>query len=123
MTIAQPAAAAFFDLDRTLIGGSSVFVFAVVARQHKMMSVGDIARDAASAAAFKMVGASDDKADSVRERILGAIAEVPQTDLLALGDDILPTLLARVRPGRDDLPLHSGEPTGGRSAAAVGAAK
>ncbi len=100
-------AAAFFDLDRTIIGGSSVFVFGRVARRHGLMSLPDMARDAASAAAFHVLGASDDKAEAVRERILGAIAGVPRTVLLELGDDILPPLLARVRPeARTLVDLH-----------------
>lgn len=99
--------AAFFDLDRTLIGGSSVFVFGLVARRHGMMSFTAMARDAANALAFKLAGASDEKADAVRARILSAIAGVEQADLEALGGEILPALLAKVRPeSRTLVDLH-----------------
>ena len=42
-----PNAAAFFDLDRTLISGSSAFYFGVAAWRNKMIPTGDLLRDGA----------------------------------------------------------------------------
>ena len=53
--------AAFFDLDRTLISGSSAFVFAAAARRAGLLGTRQLARDGMSALSFKLRGASDDK--------------------------------------------------------------
>jgi len=99
--------AAFFDLDRTLIAGSSVFVVAIAARNAGLVSSRQFARDAGSALWFKLAGASDDTSDEVRRRILGAVAGVRQDDLLALNAEVLPKLLAKIRPeARRLLDLH-----------------
>ena len=64
------AAAAFFDLDRTLIAGSSAFVFGRAAWRHGMMPTSELLSDASKAIAFRFSGASDEKANAVRDRIL-----------------------------------------------------
>ena len=90
--------AAFFDLDRTLISGSSVFVLGVAAWRQKLVPSHQFVRDAVSAIAFRLKGASDDTSTDVRDRILGAVAGVRLDDLVALNADIVPKLLERVRP-------------------------
>ncbi len=91
-------AAAFFDLDRTLISGSSAFAFAIAARRHDLVTTRQFVHDGLGALAFRLHGASDDKVDQVRARILGAISGNRQADLVALNPDILPQLLDKVRP-------------------------
>lgn len=106
--------AAFFDLDRTLIAGSSVFVVAIAARNAGLVSSRQFARDAVSALWFKLAGASDDTSDEVRRRVLGAVAGVRQDDLLALNAEVLPKLLAKIRPEARrllDLHRHAGRAT------------
>ena len=56
-------AAAFFDLDRTLISGSSAFVFGVAAWRADMLPTKQFAHDARVAIAFKLRG---DKFSTVR---------------------------------------------------------
>ena len=90
--------AAFFDLDRTLISGSSAFVLGVAAWRGKLVPTHQLVRDAASALAFKFAGASDETSEGVRDRILGAVKGVRLDDLVALNADIVPKLMARVRP-------------------------
>src|SRR5690606_40677849 len=90
--------AAFFDLDRTLIAGSSVFVVATAARAAGLVPTRQFVRDAVGAVAFKLRGASDDTTDAVRRRILGAVAGVRQDDLVALNAEVLPKLLDKIRP-------------------------
>ncbi len=90
--------AAFFDLDRTLISGSSAFVLGVAAWRGKLVPTHQLVRDAASALAFKFAGASDETSEGVRDRILGAVKGVRLDDLIALNADIVPKLMARVRP-------------------------
>lgn len=90
--------AAFFDLDRTLISGSSAFVLAVAAWRAKLLPTRQLVRDAWSALAFALSGASDETSHAVRDRILGAVRDIKLDDLVALNADIVPTLIDRVRP-------------------------
>jgi len=99
--------AAFFDLDRTLISGSSAFAFALAARRRRLLTSRQLVKDGAGALTFRMTGASDEKVDKVRERILGAVAGNKQADLVALNPDILPKLMDKVRPeARSLLEMH-----------------
>jgi HAD superfamily hydrolase (TIGR01490 family) len=91
-------AAAFFDLDRTLISGSSAFSFGVTAWRQKLMPTSSLLRDAASALIFRWFGATDDRSDAVRERILSAVAGVELADLEEVGQAMIPRLASRVRP-------------------------
>jgi HAD superfamily hydrolase (TIGR01490 family) len=90
--------AAFFDLDRTLISGSSAFTLALQARRAGLIPAGEFARDAVGAVTFKLFGASDDTAEAVRVRILKSVTGLRQSDLQALNVEVLPRLLARLRP-------------------------
>jgi len=91
--------AAFFDLDRTLIAGSSAFALAKAARSMKMMPSHELLRDAVTAATFKLRGDHDTGAsDAARERILGFVKGQRQDDLLALNEQVLPVLLGKIRP-------------------------
>ncbi len=90
--------AAFFDLDRTLISGSSAFTLAIQARAAGLIPNSEFVRDAVGAVTFKLVGASDDTTNEVRERILKAVTGMRQSDLQALNVEVLPRLLAKLRP-------------------------
>jgi HAD superfamily hydrolase (TIGR01490 family) len=90
--------AAFFDLDRTLISGSSAFTLATQARRAGMIPTNEFLRDAAGAVSFKLFGASDDTTAEVRRRILKAVTGMRQSELQALNTEVLPRLLAKVRP-------------------------
>jgi HAD superfamily hydrolase (TIGR01490 family) len=90
--------AAFFDLDRTLISGSSAFVLGIAAWRGKLVPTHRFLRDAASAVAFKYTGASDETSAGVRDRILGAVKGVSLDDLMTLNTDIVPKLMEKVRP-------------------------
>jgi len=106
--------AAFFDLDRTLISGSSAFVLAIAAWRGKLVPTHQFVRDAASAVAFKVAGASDDTSNGVRDRILGAVKGIHVDDLIALNADIVPKLMDKLRPeARHLLDQHrqAGRPT------------
>ena len=92
--------AAFFDLDRTLISGSSAFTFAIAAWRKDMVPSGQFARDAVGAVAFKLRGdgGDHDSVAKVRERILRAVEGSRQQDMVALNETIIPKLLDKVRP-------------------------
>ena len=61
-------AAAFFDLDRTLISGSSTYSFGVTAWRQKLMPTRDLLGDATAALVFRWFGSTDDRSEAVRER-------------------------------------------------------
>ena len=103
----SPPAAAFFDLDRTIISGSSVFTFGYVAYTHGMLPRGELLRDLVSAVAFKFTGASDEKSEAVKNRILDSITGTRVEDLRHLGGEIIPRLLDGVRrEARGLIDLH-----------------
>jgi HAD superfamily hydrolase (TIGR01490 family) len=92
--------AAFFDLDRTLIAGSSAFTFAIAAWRKDMVPTRQFAKDAAGAITFKLRGDAGDHENvaKIRERMLHAVTGSEQQDLVALNETILPKLLDKVRP-------------------------
>jgi HAD superfamily hydrolase (TIGR01490 family) len=101
-------AAAFFDLDRTIIGGSSVFTFGWVAYRNGMVPTAQLLRDAGAAVTFKFSGASDDKTEAVKSRILEAIEGVPVDAFTDLADEVIPKLLDDVRrEARGLIDLHT----------------
>jgi HAD superfamily hydrolase (TIGR01490 family) len=106
--------AAFFDLDRTLISGSSAFTLATAARSSGMIPTTEFLRDAIGAITFRLLGASDDTTDAVRDRALTFVTGQRQDDLVALNERVLPTLLAKIRPEARrllDLHRHAGRAT------------
>lgn len=98
MSTAPRDAAAFFDLDRTLIAGASTFVFGWVAWRRDLLGTSELLGDLASALSFRVTGGTDDQSDKVRDRILSAVKGRHREELTSLNDDVLPRLLRSVRP-------------------------
>lgn len=96
--MAEARAAAFFDLDRTLISGSSAFYFGVAAWRNDMLTFSDLLNDAAKAVSFKLFGSTDESSEAVRDRILQAVEGAEQAELLAMNEEIIPRILEQVRP-------------------------
>jgi HAD superfamily hydrolase (TIGR01490 family) len=91
-------AAAFFDLDRTLISGASIFPFAVEAWRAGMVGNDEIVRWAVGAMAFKLFGDTGEKSDGVRADVLGKVAGVSVDTMTEVSQAVLPRLADRVRP-------------------------
>ncbi len=89
--------AAFFDLDRTLISGSSLYAFGQAAWRNGMVSTGQLLSDVKNAIAFRLSGSTDDSAARVRDRVLEAITGATVEELTALGDVVIPRLVDDVR--------------------------
>ena len=96
--MSEKTTAAFFDLDRTLIAGSSAFVFARAARDAGFIRIQDFAVDAFKALKFRFFGSTDNSSIEVRERILAAAGGIRQSDLVGLNEMVLPELLGLIRP-------------------------
>ena len=93
-----PRAAAFFDLDKTLMAGSSGIFFARAAYESGMISRRRLARDAYENLRFRLRGSTDDRADEVRRRVGEMIADVPVRDLQRLSPRVLAGVLPRLYP-------------------------
>lgn len=92
------SAAAFFDLDRTLIRGSATFPLAVAAFRAGMVPPRDLLQDAVSAVGFIAHGSTDEGSAALRERILRAVAGHPAEEVIALGDGFIPKIAQGVLP-------------------------
>lgn len=101
-------AAAFFDLDRTLISGSSAFYFALAGWRQGMIPARTLVRDGLRNLVFRLAGATDERSERTRDRILAAVEGMRREDLLALNEDIVPAVLQRVRPeAKQLLEMHA----------------
>ena len=91
-------AAAFFDLDRTLMAGSSAFQFGRASYQAGLMSRRQLARDAWANVKFRLQGSTDEATDALRERIFTSIKGVRVVELQRLGPRVLAGVLPRIYP-------------------------
>jgi HAD superfamily hydrolase (TIGR01490 family) len=89
-------AAAFFDLDGTLIPGSANIPLSVAAFRRGWVHPRDLARDVWFGFSFLLKGASDDRAGAVRDRILRAVAGHKVEDVVGLGDDFIESVTESV---------------------------
>jgi HAD superfamily hydrolase (TIGR01490 family) len=91
-------AGAFFDLDKTLIEGSSAIHFGRAAYRHGLMTRTQLARDLWANIQFRLKGSTDEGSEALRQRILDSIAGTRVRDLERLGHEVLAGVLPRVYP-------------------------
>ena len=91
-------AAAFFDLDRTLMAGSSGIFFARAAYESGMISRRQLVRDLGENLRFRLRGSTDERADAVRRRVGEMITGVPVRDMQRLAPRVLAGVLPRLYP-------------------------
>ncbi len=90
--------AAFFDLDKTLMQGSSGFQFARAVREAGMISRRQLVSDAMANVRFRLRGAGDDEAEALRVRIATSLEGVRVRDLERLGVRAMQRILPRLYP-------------------------
>jgi HAD superfamily hydrolase (TIGR01490 family) len=90
--------AAFFDLDKTLMAGSSGIFFARAAYETGMISRRRLAQDVYENLRFRLLGSTDARADDVRRRVGEMIAGVRVRDLERLSPRVLSGVLPRLYP-------------------------
>ena len=95
--------AAFFDLDRTLMSGSSAYYFGKAAYREGLLPMKRLIADGSSALTFRMFGASDEQSEAVRDRILETVAGVEAETLNSLAPQVIEELLPRIKPEADAL--------------------
>jgi HAD superfamily hydrolase (TIGR01490 family) len=93
-----PRAAAFFDLDRTLMAGSSGIFFARAAYEAGMITRGRLLGDLWQNLRFRLRGSTDDWADEVRRRVGQMLAGVAVRDLQRMSPRVLAGVLPRLYP-------------------------
>jgi HAD superfamily hydrolase (TIGR01490 family) len=89
-------AAAFFDVDNTMMMGASIFHFARGLAARKFFSTGDLATFAWQQLKFRVGGKelSPEEIEASREQALSFVAGRPTTELVELGEDIYDELMA-----------------------------
>jgi HAD superfamily hydrolase (TIGR01490 family) len=90
--------AAFFDLDRTLMEGSSAFQFGRAAYRAGLLSRRQLLSDALANVKFRLRGSTDADTHALRNRISAALAGTRVRDLQRLGPDVLGGVLPRIYP-------------------------
>jgi HAD superfamily hydrolase (TIGR01490 family) len=91
-------AGAFFDLDRTLMEGSSAFQFGRAAYRAGLMGRRQLLADGWANLVFRLRGASDEDTEALRDRISQSLAGTRVRDLERLGADVLAGVLPRIYP-------------------------
>jgi len=90
--------AAFFDLDRTLMSGSSAYYFGKAAYREGLLPWHRLVADGGRALLFKFIGASDQQSEAIRDRILESVAGVDAETFHRLSPTLIEELLPRIRP-------------------------
>jgi len=91
--MADPAGAAFFDLDKTLIEGSSAVHFGRAAYRAGLVSRRQLAGDVWANVRFRLSGSTDEKSEELKQRVLEAISGQRVVDLARLGPEVLTGIL------------------------------
>jgi HAD superfamily hydrolase (TIGR01490 family) len=91
-------AAAFFDLDKTLMEGSSAFQFARAAYKNGQLSRRQLARDIRANIKFRLEGSTDEATAELRDRVFESLAGQRVVDLQRLTPDVLAGVLPRLYP-------------------------
>ncbi len=101
-------AAAFFDLDRTLISGASALPLGVAAFRQGLATRSEMLSWALDAITFKILGDKDGStAEDTRQDFLVRLAGIPVAEIHELEAAVTPGLVSRVRPeSRGLLAMH-----------------
>jgi len=103
--VPDPTAAAFFDVDNTLMRGASIYHFARGLAARKMFGASDLLRLTWGQLAFRLRGAENsDHIDAAREAALAFVAGQRVEDVVALGEEIYDDTMAdRIWEGAREL--------------------
>ncbi len=90
--------AAFFDLDRTLMEGSSAFQFGRAAYKAGLLGRRQLIADGWANLRFRLRGATDQDTHALRDRVSASLSGIRVRDLQRLGADVLAGVLPRIYP-------------------------
>ena len=112
--------AAFFDLDKTLMAGSSGMVFARVANRKGFVPRRQLARWGVDHLRYRLRGSSDAQTNAVIEVASRIFSEIPVREVERMGPEVLAGILPRIYPQMlDEVHRHQDE---GRATFIVSAA-
>jgi HAD superfamily hydrolase (TIGR01490 family) len=113
-------AAAFFDLDKTLMAGSSGMVFARVASAHGLVSRRQLARWGRDHLRYRLRGSTDEETKELLKVARETFEGVPAREIHRMGPEVLAGILPRIYPQMlDEVHHHQDE---GRATFIVSAA-
>jgi HAD superfamily hydrolase (TIGR01490 family) len=92
------SAAAFFDLDRTLMAGSSAYHFGRAVYKAGGLSRAQLARDALEQIRFRLQGSTDAAVNALMDRVMAAIKDTPVSELAHMRPDAIAGILPRIYP-------------------------
>lgn len=101
--------AAFFDLDRTLISGTSALPLGVEAWRQGLASNKDVASWAIAGLSFLLLGDKGESSDNTKATFLSRIEGAAADALNSLSASVLPKLVSQVRPESKKLLKMHGE--------------
>ena len=116
-------AAAFFDLDKTLMAGSSGMQFARVARRHRLVGRRQLASWGVEHLRYRLRGTTDERTAEVLRVARELIAGVPARSLERMNPEVMAAILPRIYPQMlEEVYVHqdAGRPTFIVSAAGSG---
>jgi HAD superfamily hydrolase (TIGR01490 family) len=96
--VTEPASAAFFDLDKTLMAGSSGMEFARVARRHGLISRAQVMKWGRDHLRYRLKGATDEETAQVMQVARDTLADVPARKISRMWPEVLAGILPRVYP-------------------------
>jgi HAD superfamily hydrolase (TIGR01490 family) len=100
-------AAAFFDLDKTLMAGSSAMPFARVAAKHGLVTRGQLARWGRDHLRYRLRGATDAETDQAIAAAKQMLAGVSVEDIKRMVPEMLADIMPRVYPQMiDEINAH-----------------
>ena len=112
--------AAFFDLDKTLMAGSSGMVFARVANQRGFVPRSQLAKWGWDHLRYRLRGSSDEQTNAVLDVAKKVFAEMPEREVERMAPAVLAGILPRIYPKMlDEVHRHQDE---GRATFIVSAA-
>ena len=94
----MPRAAAFFDLDRTLMAGSSGMAWVKASYDAKLISRGQMVRWARDGLVFRLRGSTDETTKAAMAQISEVLKGTSGRDLERLGPQVLAGVLPRIYP-------------------------
>lgn len=98
--LAGPPAAAFFDVDNTVMVGASIYYLAKGLAARKFFSARDLLRFGRQQIRFRLSGESHEDMHSTRESALAFVAGKSVAEIVALGEEIYDESMAdKIYPG------------------------
>jgi HAD superfamily hydrolase (TIGR01490 family) len=98
VTGGRPRGAAFFDLDKTLMAGSSAYQFGRASYEAGLISRRRLVRGAWDNVRFRLTGTTDEATDALRTQIFDSIKDTRVVDLQRLAPRVLAGVLPRIYP-------------------------